>query len=404
MTERTFVIVGAGLAGAKAAEALRERGFDGRLVLIGEEPRRPYERPDLSKHCLVGEKPTEELYVHSSDFYAEQEIELLTGTRVTGLDPGSKSVQLAAGPALRYDALLLATGAAPRGLPVPGAGLPGVVTLRTMEDSEDLQARIRASSHVIVIGVGWIGCEVAAAARTLGADVTMIAPDALPLARVLGAELGAMYRDVHAEHGVRLRLQTGVEAIVGSTEAEGVRTDVGDVVPGDLVVVGIGAAPRIELATAAALTVDDGVLVDEYLRTSDPAIFAAGDVARAWHPRYGKGIRVEHWANALNQGPAAAANMLGEQAAYTKRPYFYSDQYEVGMEYRGYTTSWDGVVLRGDVAAREFLAFWLDGGTVVAGMNVNRWDDGDAIEALLESDGPVDARRLADPDVPLSEV
>lgn len=273
-----------------------------------------------------------------------------------------------------------------------------------MADSDDLQARIRAASRAVVIGVGWIGCEVAAAARTLGTDVTMIAPDALPLARVLGAELGTMYRDLHAAHGVDLRLQTGVAAIVGGERAEGVRTDMGDVVPGDLVVVGIGAAPRVELAAAAGLTVDDGVLVDEYLRTPDPAVFAAGDVARAWHPRYGKWIRVEHWANALNQGPAAAANMMGEQAAYTQRPYFYSDQYDVGMEYRGYTTSWDRVVLRGDVAAREFLAFWLDGGRVVAGMNVNLWDDGEAIEALLDSDRPVDAERLADPQVPLSEV
>lgn len=403
MADQTFVIVGAGLAGAKAAEALREKGFDGRLVLIGEEPRRPYERPDLSKHCLVGEKSTQELYVHPSDFYAEHEIELLTATGVTGLDAGARSVQLSSGPALRYDALLLATGASPRRLPVPGADLPGVVSLRTMEDSEDLQARIRAASHVVVIGVGWIGCEVAAAARTLGAEVTMIAPDALPLARVLGAELGALYRDVHAEHGVGLRLQTGVEAIVGSDAAEGVRTDAGDVVAGDLVVVGIGAAPRTEVAAAGGITVDDGVLVDEYLRTSDPAIFAAGDVARAWHPRYGRWIRVEHWANALNQGPAAAATMLGAQAPYVQRPYFYSDQYDVGMEYRGFTTSWDRVVLRGDVAAREFLAFWLDGGTVVAGMNVNLWDDGDAIEALLDSDRVVDPDRLADPGVPLDE-
>lgn len=404
MSHRTFVIVGAGLAGAKAAETLRTKGFDGRVVLLGAEERRPYERPELSKHYLVGEKPAQELYVHPAGYYAEHRIELRTGTAAVGLDVGSRQVRLADGELLAYDVLLLTTGAQPRRLPVPGADLPGVVTLRTFEDSDDLRDRIRSAGHVVVIGAGWIGCEVTAAARTLGASVSMIAPEQLPLVRVLGPELGAIYRDVHADHGVDLRLGTGVAEIVGAGRAEGVRTQAGDVVEGDLVVAGVGVSPRVELARDAGLDLDDGVVVDELLRSSEPTVFAAGDVAKAWHPVLQTRIRVEHWANALNQGPVAAANMLGEQTPYDRQPYFYSDQYDVGMEYRGYAGTWDRVVLRGDAEAREFLAFWLADGRVVAGMNVNVWDAGEAIEALVASDAVVDPVRLADPEVPLSDL
>lgn len=404
MTDRTFVIVGAGLAGAKAAEALREEGFDGRVVLIGDEARRPYERPDLSKGYLIGEKPAEELYVHPEAYYSEHEIELLTGTRATAIDRPERRVTLDGGRSLTYDVLLLAPGAEPKRIPIPGVDLPGVMTLRTFEDSDRLQERIRAASRVVVVGAGWIGCEVAAGARTLGAEVSMIAPEDLPLTRVLGPELGAVYRDVHAEHGVDLRLNTGVREIVGDSMAEGVRTAHGEIVPGDLVVLGVGVAPRDQLARDAGLHVDDGVLVDEFLRTTDPTVFAAGDVARAWHPAFQTRIRVEHWANALHQGPVAAANMLGEDVIYDRQPYFYSDQYDVGMEYRGYATSWERVVLRGDVARREFLAFWVAEGKVLAGMNVNIWDEGDAIEALLKTRNPVDPDRLGDPGVPLADL
>ena len=406
-SDRTFVIVGASLAGARAAETLRHEGFDGRVVLIGEEAERPYERPLLSKDYLRGDKPAAKLYVHDEGFYADNDIELMTSTTVESLDPGAHEIALGGGRRLSYSRLLLSTGAAPRVLApsqLPGADLPGVAYLRVMGESDALRGAIIAASRVIVIGAGWIGCEVAASARELGAEVSIVAPEAIPLERVLGPEVGGVYRDLHAGHGVDLHLSSQVEAIVGSSAVEGVRTTNGSVIEGDLVVVGIGAAPRDELASRAGLTCENGIAVDELLRTSAPDIFAAGDVAATWNARYNRRIRVEHWANALNQGPVAARNMLGQDTAYTKVPYFYSDQYDLGMEYNGYTTDWDDVVIRGDRAGREFLAFWLKDGQVVAGLNANIWDQGDAIKALVNGATTADPRRLADPSVPLTEL
>ena len=404
MSTQTFVIVGASLAGAKAAETLREEGFEGRIVLLGEEAERPYERPELSKGFLLGDKPASKLYVHDEDFYAGHDIELRTSTTVTSLDPGAHEVELAGGERLGFDKLLLATGASPRRFPVAGSDLPGVVYLRRMGESNDLRSAIKEASRVVVVGAGWIGSEVAACAKMLGAEVSVVAPEAVPLERVLGPEVGAVYRGLHADKGVDLRLSTGVDRIEGEQAATGVRTAEGAVVEGDLVVVGIGAAPRDELARAAGLEVDNGVLTDAMLQTSHPDIYAAGDVANALNPFYGKRIRVEHWANALNQGPAAARNMLGAGTAYEKVPYFYSDQYDFGMEYNGYATEWDRVVFRGDPASREFLAFWVAGGRVLAGMNANIWDQGDAIKALVRSGQQVDMARLADPGVALTDL
>jgi len=403
-SEQTFVIVGASLAGAKAAETLRTEGFDGRVVLIGEETQRPYERPMLSKEYLRGDKPAAKLYVHDEDFYAEHDIELLTGTRVASVDPGAHEVTLQDGSRLPYSRLLLSTGAASRRLPLPGSDLPGVRYLREMGDSDALRAAITAARRVVVVGAGWIGSEVAASARQLGAEVAIVAPDAVPLERVLGPEVGGIYRDLHAEHGIDLHLSTQIEAIVGGAAAQGVRTTDGSVIEGDLVVVGVGASPRDELARDAGLTIENGIVVDEFLRTSAPDVFAAGDVAATWNPMYNKRIRMEHWANALNQGQAAARNMLGQDAAYTKLPYFYSDQYDLGMEYNGYASDWDRVVVRGDASRREFLAFWLKDGRVLAGMNANVWDQGDGIKALVRGGDTVDANRLGDPSVPLADL
>ena len=405
--DQTFVIVGASLAGAKAAETLRAEGFDGRVVLIGEENERPYERPLLSKDYLRGDKPAAKLYVHDEDFYADKSIELLTGTRVTSVDPGAHEVALQDGSRMPYSRLLLSTGAAPRRLQLPGVDLPGVRYLRAMGDSDALRGAITAAGRVVVIGAGWIGSEVAASARQLGAEVAIVAPDAVPLVRVLGPEIGAVYRDLHAEHGVDLHLSTHIEAIVGDHAAQGVRTTDGAVIEGDLVVVGVGVSPRDELARDAGLTLENGIVVDEFLRTSAPDVFAAGDVAATWNPMYNKRIRMEHWANALNQGQTAARNMLspdGLGTAYTKLPYFYSDQYDLGMEYNGYASDWDKVVLRGSTSAREFLAFWVKDGRVLAGMNANVWDQGDAIKALVRGGGAVDPDRLADPSVPLADL
>jgi 3-phenylpropionate/trans-cinnamate dioxygenase ferredoxin reductase subunit len=407
VSEQTFVIVGASLAGAKAAEMLRTEGFDGRVVLIGEETERPYERPLLSKEYLRGEKPAAKLYVHEEGFYADHDVELLTGTHVASADLGAHEVTLQDGSRMPFTRLLLSTGAAPRRLALPGADLPGVRYLREMGDSDALRAAITAAGRVVVIGAGWIGSEVAASARKLGAEVAIVAPGAVPLERVLGPEVGGVYRDLHAEQGVDLHLSTQVEAIVGNGAAQGVRTTDGSVIEGDLVVVGVGVTPRDELARDAGLTLENGIVVDEFLRTSAPDVFAAGDVAATWNPMYNRRIRVEHWANALNQGKAAGHNMLsqdGQGTAYTKLPYFYSDQYDLGMEYNGYAVDWNRVVVRGDTSRREFLAFWLKDGRVLAGMNANIWDQGDDIKALVGGGAIVDADRLADPSVPLADL
>jgi 3-phenylpropionate/trans-cinnamate dioxygenase ferredoxin reductase subunit len=403
-SEQTHVIVGASLAGAKAAETLRSEGFDDRIVLIGAEHERPYERPPLSKDYLRGEADRETVYVHDERFYEEQDIDLRLGRTVTSLDTSNRELELDDGERLRYDRLLLTTGAEPRRLDIPGAELDGVLYLRSVGDSDALRERLNHGGAVVVVGAGWIGAEVAASARQRGLDVTVIEAASVPLERVLGAELGAFYRDVHTGNGVQMLLRTGVEAFEGETAVQRVRTSDGRELDCDLVVVGVGVQPRIQLAAQAGLAVDNGILVDERLQTSARGVFAAGDVANAHHPFYGERIRVEHWANALNQGPAAARNMLGRATAYERLPYFFSDQYDVGMEYSGFARSWDRVVFRGDPASREFIAFWLVEDRVVAGMNVNVWEVNADVQALIRERVAVDDRRLADPDIPLGEV
>jgi 3-phenylpropionate/trans-cinnamate dioxygenase ferredoxin reductase subunit len=402
-TDQTFAIVGAGLAGAKAAETLREEGFDGRVVLLGAEPERPYERPPLSKDYLRGESERAAAYVHEEAFCAEHEIELRVGERVTGLDGGRSELELDGGERLSYDRLLLSTGAEPRRLSIPGADLDGVHLLRTFADSDAIRGRVDAGGRLVVIGAGWIGSEVAASARQRGMDVTVIAPEAVPLERVLGPEVGAIYLDLHRDHGVEMRMEAGVASFEGDGRVERVRTQDGATIDCDAVVLGVGVAPRIELAEAAGLAVENGVLVDGRLEASVPGIFAAGDLANHLHPALGR-LRVEHWDNALHQGPAAARSMLGSDEPYARIPYFFSDQYDVGMEYAGYAPAWDRVVFRGDPASREFIAFWLADGRVLAGMNVNVWDVTEAIQALIASGAQVDVARLADPDVALADL
>jgi 3-phenylpropionate/trans-cinnamate dioxygenase ferredoxin reductase component len=389
------VIVGAGLAGAKAAEALREEGFDGRIVLVGEEPELPYERPPLSKDYLRGESPREKPRVHPEGFYADKDIELLTGTIVDHIDVGAREVALGGGERLSYDRLLLATGARPRRLRLPGSELDGVHYLRDFADADRLAARLRPGARAVVIGAGWIGAEVAASAQQSGVEVTLLEQAALPLERVLGPELGRIYADIHTDHGVRFIGEAVVEALEGAGAVEQVRLAGGETLPADFVVVGVGVEPRTELAEAAGIAVDNGIAVSETLETNVPGVFAVGDVANAHHPFYGRRLRVEHWANALNQPATAAKAMLGKPAAYDRLPYFFSDQYEVGMEYTGYATEWDQVVFRGDPAEREFVAFWIHQGRVVAGMNVNVWDVTDEIKELIRSQAEVDLGALA---------
>jgi 3-phenylpropionate/trans-cinnamate dioxygenase ferredoxin reductase component len=403
--ERTFVIAGAALTGAKTAEALREEGFDGRVVLIGAESVRPYERPPLSKEYLRGEAGRESVWVHDDEgFYSRMQIDVHLGTEVTAVDAAGRVVELAGGERVGFDALLLATGAEPRRLGIPGADLDEVYYLRTVEDSDRLRERIERGGRLVVIGAGWIGAEVGASARQKGCEVTLVELSSVPLEGVLGPELGAFYRDVHADHGVTFLGDTKVARLEGSGAVERVIAEDGRALECDFVVVGVGVAPRVALAESAGLKIDNGVVVDERLRTGAEGIYAAGDVANAYHPLFKRHIRVEHWANALNQGPAAARSMVGREDPYDHVPYFYSDQYDVGMEYAGYATEWDEVVFRGDRAAREFIAFWLRDRRVLAGMNVNVWDVNEDIQALVRSGREVDVSRLTDTDVALEDV
>ncbi|NJD28274.1 MAG: NAD(P)/FAD-dependent oxidoreductase [Chloroflexi bacterium] len=399
MPQQTHVIVGASLAGASAAAALRKRGFDGRIVLIGDEPHLPYERPELSKKYLRGEVETP-VIVHDEAFYADSAIELLRGRRVTGLDLDARRVIIDA-ETIRFDRLLVGTGASPRPLGVPGEDLPGVHRLRTLEDADAIREAAARASGAVVVGGGWIGSEVAASLRQLGLDVAVVSLTPTPLEHVLGAEIGAIYRETHEGHGVRFVTGSRVRRILGTDRATGVETDDGRRIEADLVIVGVGADPRTDLAVAAGLEVRNGIVVGANLETGAPGVFAAGDVANAWHPFYRRHLRVEHWDNAKRQGRAAAASMLGEPTSYDRIPYFYSDQYELGMEYTGHALHWDEVVIRGDREARELIAFWLSGGRVVAGMNMNVWDVAPAIERLVRSRSAIDRDRLADPDAPL---
>jgi 3-phenylpropionate/trans-cinnamate dioxygenase ferredoxin reductase component len=402
-----YVIAGAGLAGAKAAQTLREEGFDGPVVLIGDEAERPYERPPLSKDYLLGKVERETIYVHPASWYADNGVELRLGVPVTGIDPAAHEVGLADGSRVGYARLLLATGSSPRRLPVPGADADGVLYLRRVADSDQIKAAIAAASRIVVIGAGWIGLEIAAAARAAGVEVTVLEAAALPLLRVLGPEVAQVFAGLHREHGVDLRFGVQVGEIAGTGgRASGVRLADGSHVAADAVVVGVGITPNSQLAEAAGLAVGNGVVVDAGLRSSHPDVYAAGDVACAYHPVLGRHIRVEHWANALNQPQAAARAMLGQDVAYDQVPYFYTDQYDLGMEYAGYVEpgEYDQVVFRGDVERREFIAFWLSGGRVLAGMNVNIWDASDTIQALVRGGGTVDPDRLADPGVPLDQV
>jgi 3-phenylpropionate/trans-cinnamate dioxygenase ferredoxin reductase subunit len=398
---KSIVIVGASLAGVKAAEELRTQGFDGRVVLIGEEPTQPYQRPPLSKGYLSGQADLNDVHLHSTSWYDDQLVEVRTSTTVTAIDAAAHQVVLADGERVNYHQLLLTTGATPRRLDVPGAGLAGVHHLRTLVDADRLKEAAAHATAVAVVGAGWIGAEVTASLRHLGLPVTLLDVASVPLERVLGVEVGGIYRDLHTDHGVSMLMGSAVASFHGTGQVDAVRTTDGLSIPADLVVVGVGAAPRVELASAAGLTVDNGIVVDEHLRSSAPDIYAAGDVASAWHPQYRRHLRVEHWSNALNQGVTAAANMLGNTTPYDRIPYFFSDQYDLGMEYSGYATEWDQVVFRGDPAGREFLAFWLHGGVVVAGMNANVWDVTTPIQQLIRERAVVDAAVLADLDVPL---
>ncbi|PJJ55195.1 NAD(P)/FAD-dependent oxidoreductase [Compostimonas suwonensis] len=402
-----IVIVGAALAGASAAKTLREEGYRGRIRLIGAEEHSPYIRPPLSKDYLSGEAERSSVFVEDERWYADNDVELLTGTRVASIAPAEHAVTLESGERLDYDRLLLATGSSPRSVELPGVELEGVHYLRTLDDSEALRRSLAdGGKRLVLIGSGWIGMEVAATARTLGNEVVVLERGRFPLAAALGDELGRMFADLHAENGVQIRPSTVADGIVG----EGGRVtgvSVGDeVIPADLVLVGIGATPNVSLAASAGIGVDNGVLVDAALRTSAPDVFAAGDIANAYHPVVRMRLRSEHWANALNSGAAAAKSMLGHDVSYDAIPYFYTDQFDLGMEYSGYGPLAAGaeLVYRGDRETREFIVFWVADGRVVAGMNVNVWDVNEAVQGIIRRGNAVDAAALADESVPLESL
>jgi len=396
-TSSTFAIVGGGLAGAKAAEALRDKDFDGHVVLFAAEEHLPYERPPLSKEFLLGKKQLADFTAASSSWYRDHHVELQLGTEVSAIDPDAHTVSLPDDTTVGYDKLLLATGSTPRKPPIPGADADGVHYLRTIDDARALNSLLTEGASLAIVGAGWIGLEVAAGARERGAAVTVVETADVPLMGALGREAGEVFAAMHRDHGVDLRLGATVDEITTSGgKATGLKLGDGSTVTADAVLVAVGAAANIQLAEQAGLAIGNGgVLVDASLCTSNPDIFAVGDIAAAEHPVFGTRIRTEHWANALKQPVVAAAGMLGKPQEYTELPYFFTDQYDLGMEYVGHAPEYNRVVFRGDVAGREFTTFWLDDANrVLAGMNVNIWEGLDDIKSLVRSREPVDPDQL----------
>jgi 3-phenylpropionate/trans-cinnamate dioxygenase ferredoxin reductase subunit len=412
MKHERFVIIGASLAGASAAAALREGGFDGTVELIGAEPQLPYNRPPLSKGYLRGQDRFEDQLVNPADYYAQHEVNLRLGVRATSVDPQRKIVSLERGEEVPYDRLLVATGGRNRSLTTPGAHLPGIFQLRTVEDCDRIRAVARPGARAVVIGLGFIGSEVSASLRQMGLAVTAIEGQPVPLARVLGVEVGAVLGEIHREKGVELVMEDAVAAFEGAGRVERVRTKRGRILACDLVVAGIGIVPNSELLAGAGAAVDNGVLVDALCRTSLPDVFAAGDVANHLHPLFGR-LRVEHWNNGFQQGRAAARTMLGGTQPYDYVHSFWSDQYEHMIEYVGFAARWDRVVFRGDPGSRKFLGFFLQDGTLRAAMGLNRGGDPDdpktdgelkRVAKLIRARVPVDPQRLADEGLELPRV
>jgi 3-phenylpropionate/trans-cinnamate dioxygenase ferredoxin reductase subunit len=399
-----IVIVGASLAGGRAAETLRAEGFDGRIVMIGAEPERPYERPPLSKHVLRGDAADEKVFLRPTTYYGEQSIELRLGVRATRLDPRHRLIELDAGQTEPFDKLLIATGARVRRLPVPGADLPGVFYLRTLADARAIRAASEEASHVVVVGAGFIGAEVAASSKMRGLDVTVLEMLPVPLQRGLGDAVGQIYGEIHRERGVDLRLREGIAAFRGNGRLEQVVTASGATIDCDLAVVGVGVTPETEWLEGSGIDLDNGVVVDEYCRTSDSNVFAAGDVASWWHPILAERLRVEHYENAQNQGVAAAKAMIGKAEPYAPVPFFWSDQYDLTMQYVGHATGRDEVVFRGDVASRRFLAFYVRDGRLRAALGINRFRDVSAARRIIRDGIAVTPEKLADEQVDLRKL
>ena len=408
MANDQMVILGGGLAGATAAKTLRTEGFEGPVTLVGAENRTPYLRPPLSKELLLGKADADSALVVPDNWYADNDVELLLGSPASRVDPDAHVVTLAGGRRLHYSKLLLATGARPRTIALEGADLEGVMTFRTLDDSLKLTALLKGGGRkVVMIGSGWIGMELAAAARTYGNEVTLLGLEEIPLSAAIGYELGRYFQRVHEEQGVSFRLPASAAAIDGQDgRATAVRTTAGETLPADVVIIAVGVVPDTTLAEAAGLALRNGIPVDAGLRTSAPDILAAGDVANALHPFTGEHHRSEHWANALNGGKVAAQSMLGLDARLDVVPYFYTDQFSVSMEYSGFPSLTSGIVpvIRGSLDEGSFIAFWLRKNNVVAGMSVNKRRVQKAIKALISARVPVNEAKLRDPGVPLDSL
>jgi 3-phenylpropionate/trans-cinnamate dioxygenase ferredoxin reductase subunit len=388
----TFIIIGGGLAGAKAAEALREQDFEGKVILVAQEEQLPYERPPLSKEYLAGKKTLAEFTVQDAAWYRDHDIDLRLGATVNAIDPQARTVRFDDGSIEAYDKLLLATGSRSRRPKIPGSVASGVHYLRTIDDAEELNSVLTEGSSLAVVGAGWIGLEVAAGARDRGVNVTVVESARQPLLAALGEEVAEVFANLHREHGVDLRLETSVQEI--TTEdgtATGLLLGDGATIAADVVLVAVGAQANVELAEEAGLAMaGGGVQVSSSLRTSDPDIYAVGDIATAENPVFDTRIRTEHWANAMKQPAVAVAGMLGKPAEYDELPYFFTDQYDLGMEYVGHSAGYQRVEFRGDVPGREFTVYWLDGDDrVLAGMNVNIWEGLDDIKALIRERRPL---------------
>lgn len=399
---KTVVMVGAGQTAAVAARTLRRLGFDGRVVLVGDEPHRPYQRPPLSKEYLAGTHDREDLFLLSEQWCTRNEVELYTGVSVSTLDSGTGAVTLSDGGSIDADSVLVATGGRPRTLGT--ADGDRVISLRTIDDAERLRNQLGPGRHVVIVGGGFIGLEVAATARSVGAEVTVLETAGTPLSGVLGDEIGATCAEMHRRNGVHLRTGVSVESVSESPQAGVVRAADGTVWQADLVVLGLGITPATDIAEAAGAKVDNGVVVDEYCRTSLDEVFAAGDVANHYHPLLGERIRVEHFDNANRQGAVAAKNMLGRATVYDRTHWFWSDQYEHNLQYVGLAHGCDEVIVRGDPSTFDFTAFYLNAGTVRAAFTIDRGQDIAVAGELIDTAEPVDAAVLSDEDAELADL
>lgn len=376
----SVVIIGAGAAGNSAAEQLRKEGYAGRIVMITREDGVPYDKPNISKDYLAGKAPEEWIPLHSDEHYSDRRIELMTKREVVAIDRAAKKVRLDGDESIDYDVLVVATGADPRRLTVPGADRPHVRTLRTLNDSRGIIAAVEKSKRVVVVGASFIGLEVAASLRERGAEVTVVAPETVPLERVLGKEVGTFLRALHEQHGVRFRLGH----VPAEVTDDAVRLDDGEIIPADLVVVGVGVTPATKLADAAGLTVDNGIVVDEFLRTSDENIFAVGDLARWPDSRSGESMRVEHWVVAGRQGQTVARNILGRRERFDAVPFFWSAHYDITLAYVGYARVWDDVKIDGSLEASDATVVYRSAGKIVAVATLFRDKLSLEVEAAME--------------------